>query len=419
MNTMLSGLNQMCEEFFLYQDFMNDQQREMRLLRQYCKRGHKAKADKLFAVLEAAVSKPVKSGLESFERLEILDSMDSYYSSYDKRKLRNRHLLDSLLNLDYYFILQTLTFQKEMLSGKFYAEDLPEETLPLKLMKQIDFEKLISMIKKEDPENSILLRIYFLIVKNLEKNFDEKKYTELKDLVFENLNKLDFQTGKFLLLNIQVIITKRLNEGRLEFEKELYEISRMLIDGRFYDNDVNWFRASHFRTIVKLGISMNDIDYIEKFIENFYIRLEPNLRIAMKHFATGNVCFAKKQYNEALNNIIKADLKDPLFNIDARRLMAKIYYETDSLENLRPLLDAFAHYLKTIKSADQIIIRRNINFIKYLKKLIRLKEKNTDQSETDQLKDNIKKVNISEMRWLMKKISDLSISQTGQKSGAG
>ena len=99
--------------------------------------------------------------------------------------------------------------------------------------------------------------------------------------------------------------------------------------------------------------------------------------------------------------------------------MAKIYYETDSLENLRPLLDAFAHYLKTIKSADQIIIRRNINFIKYLKKLIRLKEKNTDQSETDQLKDNIKKVNISEMRWLMKKISDLSISQTGQKSGAG
>ena len=104
MNTMLSGLNQMCEEFFLYQDFMNDQQREMRLLRQYCKRGHKAKADKLFAVLEAAVSKPVKSGLETFERLEILDSMDSYYSSYDKRKLRNRHLLDSLLNLDYYFI---------------------------------------------------------------------------------------------------------------------------------------------------------------------------------------------------------------------------------------------------------------------------------------------------------------------------
>jgi hypothetical protein len=419
MNTMLSGLNQMCEEFFLYQDLMSDPQREVRLLRQYCKRGDKQRADKLFAKLEAKVSKPVKSGLESYERLEILDSMDSYYVSYDKRKLRNRHLLDSLRNLDYYFILQTLTFQKEMLSGKFYAEDLTDESLPLKLLKLIDFEKLISMIEKDDPENSILLRIYFLIVKNLEKNFDEKKYTELKDIVVENLNDLDFQTGKYLLLNLQVIIAKRLNEGRLEFEKELYEISKMLIDGRFYDNDKNWFRASHFRTIIKLGIRLNDIDYIEKFIENYFLRLEPNLRKALKHFAAANVCFAKKQYDESLNNIIKADLKDQLFNIDSRRLMAKIYYETDSMENLQSLLDAFAHFLKTIKSSDQIIIRRNLNFIKYLKKLVKLKEKNADQFDTDQIITGLKKENISEIRWLMKNISELNVRQTSQKSGAG
>lgn len=414
---MLSGLNQMCEEFFLYQDFMNDQQRDMRLLRQYCKRGHKTKADKLFSKLETQLSRPGITGLDFYKRLEIFDSLDNYYTNYDKRKLRNRHLHRSLLNLDYYFILQTFTFQKELLSSAFYAEDISEESLDLKLLQKIDFNDLIETIEKEDPDSSFMLRIYFLIVKNLGKNFDESEYGKLKELVVENLKNIDFQSGKFLLLNLQVIITKRLNEGRKEFEKEFYEISKILVDGRFYDNDKNWFRASHFRTIVKLGINMNDMDFVEKFIENYYNRLEPNLRQPLKCFAVAHVCFAKKMYTEALNNIVKTDIDNLLFKIDARRLTAKIYFETDSTENLLPLLDAFAHFLKTIKSADHTIIRRNRNFIKYLKKLIKLKERKTDYFEADRLTDSLKNENVSEISWLLKKLSDISVSRKSQKSG--
>ena len=407
MNTTLSGLNQMCEEFFLYQDFMNNPQRDMRLLRQYSKRGYKKRADKIAAKLEKQISKPAVSGLEYYERLEIFDSLDNYYTSYDNRKMRNYLLINSLLNLDYFFLLQTFTYQKELYSSAFFAESKFDETLAFQILKEINSDKLIEIIEKEDPENSILLSIYYLIVQNMGKDFDERNYNKLKKLVIINLKDFDFQSGKFLLLNLQVIITKRLNEGKKSFEKELYEISKLLIDGRYYDNDVNWFRASHFRTIVKIGISLNDLEYIEKFIENYYVRLEPNLRLPLKYFAAANVCFAKKLYDEALSNIMKADINNTLFKIDSKRMTAKIYYETGSFESLQSLLDAFAHFLKNIKTTDQIIIKRNKNFIKYLKMILKLKGSKSTSFEADHLIEILKKENVSEVNWLVEKLGVL------------
>ncbi len=408
-NTVLSGLNQLCEEFFINQDFRNDQQRDMRLLRQYCKRGYKPKADKIISRLEKFIDRPAGNGLEYFKRMEILDAMDTYYTSHDNRSIRNQHLIKSLLNLDYYFIIQSLIFKKELYSGKLYTENKPDDTLPIKIYNEINFEKLIELIEKEDPENSLLLSIYFLIVKTYSDKFDDINYNKLRELIIENLKVFDFDTCKYLLLNLQLINTIRLNEGRNEYEKEFYEISKILIEGKFYDRDENWFRASHFRSIVKTGISMGDIEYIEQFIKNYARRLEPNLRTQLKHFAHANVFFAKKMYNEALYNILRAELNNTLYKIDSRRLTAKIYYETNSIENLQSYLDAFSHFLKNIRTIDETIVNRNKRFIKYLKKLIRIKETSRDQYELNLLENSMVNENVSEKNWLMKKISEMNI----------
>lgn len=419
MNTILSGLNQMCEEFILNQDFRNNPQRDLRLLRQYCKRGHKPKADKLSAKLEKLTSLPASSALDFFERFEILESIDFYYSNYDKRRSRNQHLLKSLLNLDYYFILQTFVYKKELLSNTFYTENKVDDTLPLKIFKEINFGKLIGMIESEDPENSILLSIYFLIGETLSNNFDDINYNKLRELVIVNLKKLDFHSGKNLLLNLQVICTMRLNTGRKEYAKEIYEISKLLIDGKFYENDKNWFRPSHFRTIIKLGLTLGDVEYVEQFVNNYSKRLEPNLRMPLKHFAYANIYFEKRMYTDALNNLNKAELNNTLYKIDHRRLTAKIYYETDSMENLHSLLDAFSHFLKKIKTTDQIIIKRNTNFIKYLNKLMKLKGSKPDSFELNQLHNSIEKENVSESNWLIQKLYDINNRFYSGKAGTG
>ncbi|MBK6774269.1 MAG: hypothetical protein IPG78_19440 [Ignavibacteria bacterium] len=77
------------------------------------------------------------------------------------------------------------------------------------------------MIEKEDPENSLLLSIYFLIVKTYSDKFDDINYNKLREHVIENLKGFDFDTCKYLLLNLQLINTIRMNEGRNEYERIL------------------------------------------------------------------------------------------------------------------------------------------------------------------------------------------------------
>ena len=418
-NTLLSGLNQLCEEFFIYQDFRENPKRDLRLLRQYSKRGNKDRAEKISVKLEKNLSKPALSAKDFFGRMEFIDSLDFYYSSFDKRNLRYRHLIRSLRQLEYYFILQSSIFKKELITNSFYSENKIDETLSFRILNEINFEKLIEIIEKEDPENSVFLSIYYLIAKTLNNTFDDENYNKLRNLIIRNLKNIDFQSVKYLLLNLQLICTRRLNEGRKEYEKELYEISKILIDGKYYEKDENWFRASHFRTIVKMGISMNDIEYIEQFIHDYSRKLEPNLRIPHKNFAFANICFAKKMYSEALNYLNKTNLENTLYKIDLKRLTAKIYFETDSTENLLSFLDAFTHYLKNIRTIDQILINRNKKFIKYLKKIVKFKSSLSDSFELSNLQNSLLKENVSEKSWLLLKLSEINFKSYFQKGETG
>ncbi|MCY7361776.1 MAG: hypothetical protein LH629_06865, partial [Ignavibacteria bacterium] len=221
-NTLLSGLNQLCEEFFIYQDFRENPKSDLRLLRQYSKRGNEDRAEKLSLKLEKTISKPAISIKEFFERLDLIDSLDFYYSSFDKRILRYQHLIRSLRHLEYYFILQSSIFKKELITNSFYSENKIDETLSFRILNEMNFDKLIKIIENEDPENSVFLSIYYLIAKTLDNTFDDENYSKLRKLITLNLKNLDFQSVKYLLLNLQLICTKRINEGRKEYEKELY-----------------------------------------------------------------------------------------------------------------------------------------------------------------------------------------------------
>lgn len=129
--------------------------------------------------------------------MEILDAMDTYYTSHDNRSIRNQHLIKSLLNLiiilsySHWFLKKNYTPVNSILKIK------PDDTLPIKIYNEINFEKLIELIEKEDPENSLLLSIYFLIVKTYSDKFDDINYNKLRELIIENLKVFDFDTCKY------------------------------------------------------------------------------------------------------------------------------------------------------------------------------------------------------------------------------
>lgn len=91
-----------------------------------------------------------------------------------------------------------------------------------------------------------------------------------------------------------------------------------------------------------------------------------------------------------------------------------IYYETNSHENLNSLLDAFSHFLKNVKSKNLDIIKRNRNFVKHLKKLVKLSSAGTEPSEISLLHDQLIKDNSSAKKWLLEKIMQFENTNYGK-----
>ena len=407
MNTILSGLNQLCEEFFLYQDFRKKPEREVRLLRQYSERGYRKKAEKICTSLEEQLLKPAVELNDFYDRQLIFASLGDHYTILDKRKKRYDILMDSFGNLFYYFILQSCIFRKELLTGVTYIEKNFDETTSGKLMMEIDFDNLISIIEKEEPISSPLLRVYHSIARAAQNIYDNSIYYELKDLITSNIKKFSIKTGKSLLQNLQLLCSVKINAGMNEFVDELYFISKRLVDGNLYDEDETWFRSSHFRNIVKLGLSKGEINYVEKFVSDYSSRLEPELRNSLMSYSKAEIAFAKKKFDEALHYLNKTEFENLVFKLDAKRLSAMIYYETGSYENLNSLLDAFSHFIKNVKSKNIDIIKRNKNFIRHLKKLIKFNSAGTGIAEVSFFHDQLFKDNTSSKMWLLNKTIQL------------
>ena len=91
-----------------------------------------------------------------------------------------------------------------------------------------------------------------------------------------------------------------------------------------------------------------------------------------------------------------------------------IYYETNSLENLNSLLDAFSHFLKNVKSKNLDIIKRNRNFVKHLKKLVKLSSAGTEPSEISFFHEQLFKDNTSAKKWLLEKTMQLEDTNYGK-----
>ncbi|MBK8551550.1 MAG: hypothetical protein IPL53_11015 [Ignavibacteria bacterium] len=276
-NTILSGLSNICDEFFVYQNFREKENREIRLLNEYIKRGDETGAAKYSRIVESGLSKIPRDSLDFFENLDKIDALQLYYAMNYKKGKRCDALINGIKNLIYFTMIQSFIFKKEiLLYDKRYMEYEFGSTVSGKMMDTIDFEKLLNIIQEEDPASFPILKIYYLVMKQLSDIENDDYYSVIKVLLSENINNLDADTGKRLLLNIMSICNMKSNSGKKEFVKESFQIMKKLVQEKYFDDihGTAYFPPSHFRNIVKAGIEVNETEWVENFVNDYSHKLE-------------------------------------------------------------------------------------------------------------------------------------------------
>lgn len=404
--TVFSGLSILTDEFFLQQNFKKNSNREIRLLNEYIQRGDEQKAGKYASLVESGIKKIPSDSLDFFENLDKIDALQLYYAmNYDKRK-RYGMLVSGIRNLFCFSMMQFFIFKKEiLLYDRRYSDDEFNSTLAGKLSDSIEIEKMLEFIREDDAGSFPLLKMYYLIMKQVSDIGNDEYYFELRKLLLDNLNSFDTETVNRLLLNIMSVCNMKSNSGKKEFIHESFKIMKQLVGNNYFDkiHGTSFFPPSHFRNIVKAGLAVNETEWVEKFVSDYAPKLDHYNSEPLKNYSLAKICFAGKKFKDSLEYLGKVNTENMIFKLDIKKLTAMIYYETKSFVNLQSLLNTYYMSVAVKNKKEENILNRHRNFIFYLRKLDKIINESRDLTEITVLQKSLQKDNVSEKNWLNEK----------------
>lgn len=154
----------------------------------------------------------------------------------------------------------------------------------------------------------------------------------------------------------------------------------------------------HFKNMVKLALRLERYAWAEAFILEKSALLEEGYRSDALHYNLAELYYYTDRFDQAMQHLNKMEFTDISYNLGAKRMLCKIYYERNELNALDSLLHAHKTYLHRNKLISEDLRRAHLNFIRLLGKILRF-----TPSGHPALRQEIEKaVLLTEKDWLLK-----------------
>lgn len=318
----------------------------------------------------------------------------SYHLNYEKYEYeisQNRNTAQEFskfsTQLTLYFVISLLkqrcaVFSHKAMTTKDEDKDIPDDILELLATKYM--------------QTSPVVLLYFSIY-NLLKNYDENIYQDVKTNL--PLQLIYFPTNEqrdLILLTINFCI-RLWNNGRSDFLKEAVDWYQIGLDTKaLFENGV--LSRFTFKNVIVAAIVMQDFKKAEQFVNIYQPFLEEKFRENTVNYCLSLIYFRQSDYTKAMNLLQKSDFDDVLHNLDARRMLLRIYYDLDEIDALLSHIDSFKVYIKRQKNIGYHGVNY-LNLIKYTTKIIK---NNKNKKILEKIKSEIiVEKNVAEKDWLL------------------
>jgi hypothetical protein len=238
---------------------------------------------------------------------------------------------------------------------------------------QLDIRARLDYIqaRREVIQQHIFLRLYYHILHTLLEPEIEAHFKQFTQVLTQHTS--DFPPE--LLANpyhfaINYCI-KKLNKGETAYVRKAFDYYRQAIsrNALFHNNEL---MEGDLKNLVNLGIRLKEFDWTADFLEQYYHYLPLGQQASALAFNRASLHYAKREYSEALGLLRGVDFEDIYYEIGAKTMLLKIYFERMDLEPLEALLTAFRRFLhrNTLVSEYQKTIHNNL--IRYTRKGMKL-----------------------------------------------
>ncbi len=334
---------------------------------------------------------------EHYYRNEYLIQQEHYRFLSEQKRTSDLNLQEVSNALDTTYLADKLRQSCHMLSHKAVREKEYEMGL---------IEELLNYIQRKELLNIPAIAIYYYIYKALMERSEESHYFHLKKEIFEHGNLFpESEIREIALMAINYCIGQ-LNSGKKSFIRESFELYKKGLEDGFLIEDGKITRFT-FRNAVAIALMEKEYDWVESFIEKYQYYLDEKYRESFVSFNTAILEFDRGNYDKVQAILSRVDFKDILMNLNAKRMMIKIFYEQDEFDVLESYLESMRNYMRR-KKVMGYHKSNATNIIRLTKKLLRVNPFDDEQKKklTEEI-TTAKPLFHGDREWLLKRLEEL------------
>jgi hypothetical protein len=293
-----------------------------------------------------------------------------------------------------YFVAQTL---------RHACASLAHQTMSQRIYEQLFLDLIIEKIKQGYWANSLAVNAYWLAYQTLLNQSDTEggHFSDLKELLVNRWQAFPQHELRDLYLIAINYCIKRLNRSDKRFERETFDLYRSGLENRIlFENNI--LSPYTYKNALAAGIMVGELAWTENSIETFKNFLPERDREMVYRYNLAIFYFRQNRYADAMTILAQLNLREPLHQLDARRMLIRIYYDSSEWAALSPLLDSTKIYLR--RQTDLGYGGESyLNFINFLQKILKIDPK--DSAGRAILRGGIEAEKyVAEREWLMSKL---------------
>lgn len=398
MRHVLSDFAKALEEFIAYRELHADPIRKKLLLLDYYRRnGPEKYYIQIYEdTLKMQQKAPIKDALWFFNQYQ-LEEKAYIHSQHQKSRSLDSNLQTLSDYLDLFYITNKLKHSGEMLTREML----------LKVSYQKPFlQEVVHHVRDASFSNYPAVSVYHLIVLMHLEPGDDSHYRNLLLLLDQNKETFTREELVDMYVFAQNYCTHQINSGRPEYLREIFALYKKMIElDAIFEN--GFVRPHVFKNIVTVGIRLDEYVWVEEFIGQYKDKLDPRHREHAVNYNMAWLFYARKEYKKALRHLAHAEMMDVFYQLGARCLQLKIYYETMEEISFYALTDSFYVYLRRNEQIADFQKNAHLLFVKMIKRLMRIRLDRDKKAAMALREELVSTKDLLDLSWFMKKLDEI------------
>lgn len=388
------------QSFILHHDIRNNPEHyEIDMLELAVRKRIQPLQNSLFKKVEQNLSKSFGAPRRFLKRY-IYETQRSIVEAADENKAGQRLNFEEISeSLDIYYVIEKLKLlslansQKKVATHAYhfsYAEEV------------IAWAQ--SFVSPQNPE--VALYLYVLLMQTEPDN--PEHFQQLKSYLLEHGAQINQGEALNLFDHAINYCVGQINLGRSAFRQEYMDLANFALENRILFTD-NQMSSGHYINIAAAVLSMGDIAWTERFIEDYKAYLPEPSRENIYRFNLARLRRFQGRYGDVLELLRHVEYENTIQALLGKMLTIITYYELREFDALHNFLDTFQTFLRRQEKLPEARKKGFLNFIKYARRLSQMRQFSAAEREKLRAEIEKNKSQIANAAWLLNK---LGASQT-------